>query len=434
MTDQLTTDAKNAVTQDKIQDQLKEIVGPEIAEIRKAMIAKGKEMQESFDDALDQIKKHRDHSQHGQKGMELAKLVKCLAAGKKKEGDTIKLAKSFAKQWGYDGIPEAIDKGFSIDPETGSAGVDVVKAMGESTLADGGALVPDGMTSDFIQIIHDEMTVGTLGARQVSVPTGSLPIRKGTSGATAYWVGESSNITPSTPQTGLVNLRTHKLAALVALSNELIFDSSDFALQWVRDELASVMEETLDLAYLRGLGTANSPKGVLYQVVSANKNNATQAGAAATLAEMSLDLTKMLYLLLAYLKRIVSGGWVMHARSWYWLFQILTSDGYPAFRDEMRAGTLFGFPFRLTSQIPINLGTGTNESEIYLGDWSRFMLGFTGGMRIDVSTEAAYYDGAAQQAAFSRDETVIRAVTRNGCEPRYAGQEFAVLDAVKWGA
>lgn len=98
----------------------------------------------------------------------------------------------------------------------------------------------------------------------------------------------------------------------------------------------------------------------------------------------------------------------------------------------MQTGLLRGVPFRATTAVPINLGGGT-ASEVYLADFSEVLIGETGSIAIDVSTEAAYHDGSAVVSAFSKDQTVIRLIMANDLAVRHL-EAVAVLDGVTWGA
>jgi HK97 family phage major capsid protein len=66
----------------------------------------------------------------------------------------------------------------------------------------------------------------------------------------------------------------------------------------------------------------------------------------------------------------------------------------------------------VTNQVPTDLGTGANESQAFVGQWDQLALGLRSSLQIEVSREAGYYDGTQVQSAFSRDQTVIRAILR----------------------
>lgn len=414
-----TTDKSKSFDQEAIQGMITEALGKEFAEQRKMYMKKGEEITEKAEQAIARLMS-KEKAANEERGMEFARFVKAYMVGHMKDGQGSALGKAqdYAKKAGWHGMPEKLEK-----------------AMGENTLSSGGALVPVDQTDDFIGLIHDDSIVSQLGARSVPVPRGNLPIRKAVTGVTTSWLDEAVAITPSTPTTGLVNLQTHKLAGLVALSNELIYDSSDFATRYVRDEMSEGLAETSDLAYLRGLGTANTPKGMLYQVASGNTVTAAMAGTASTLAEVTSDMVEVVYLVMNDLKnKILRPGFAWAPRTWMYLFSLLTSTGAPAFQNELKMGTFFGMPFKMSTQIPINLGSGTNESEVYFADFARLMIGTTGGIEIKMSDTAAYYDGSAVQSSFSNDESVIRGIMRTGFAPRYAGTEIGIINTVKWGA
>jgi HK97 family phage major capsid protein len=70
-----------------------------------------------------------------------------------------------------------------------------------------------------------------------------------------------------------------------------------------------------------------------------------------------------------------------------------------------------------TNQVPSNLGVGVNESQAFVGQWDQLALGLRSSIQIEVSRDAGYFDGSAQQSAFSKDQTVIRAILRADWQP-----------------
>jgi HK97 family phage major capsid protein len=81
---------------------------------------------------------------------------------------------------------------------------------------------------------------------------------------------------------------------------------------------------------------------------------------------------------------------------------------------EMAQGLLKGYPVKHTTNIPVNLGAGSNETEIYFADWADVLIGETGTMTIDFSREATYTDDTGTLvSAFSRNQSVLRVVGGN---------------------
>jgi len=96
-------------------------------------------------------------------------------------------------------------------------------------------------------------------------------------------------------------------------------------------------------------------------------------------------------------------------------------------------GRLFGFPFGVTTQVPDNLGDGEDESEIYFVDFADAAIGESSRVEIEISSEAAYYDGSNVVSAFSLDQTVLRAIARHDFAMR-RNTSGAVIQAVTWGS
>jgi HK97 family phage major capsid protein len=112
---------------------------------------------------------------------------------------------------------------------------------------------------------------------------------------------------------------------------------------------------------------------------------------------------------------------------------LITEQGAKAF-PEMENGQLRGRPYRVSNQVPINLGSSpANESEIYLADFAHVVVGEASQMEVTASETAAYHDGSNVQAAFSKDQTVMRAIARHDINLRHDAS-VAVIQAVKWGA
>ena len=97
-----------------------------------------------------------------------------------------------------------------------------------------------------------------------------------TGGSTAYWVGEASSITESTPTTGNLDLQAKKLGVLVKVNNELLRFASPSAEGLVRLDMARVAALKADLAMLEGTG-GTQIKGLL-TYTDIGTHTATTAG------------------------------------------------------------------------------------------------------------------------------------------------------------
>ena len=132
---------------------------------------------------------------------------------------------------------------------------------------------------------------------------------------------------------------------------------------------------------------------------------------------------------------MINPGWIMAPRTEQKLATIQNANGVFAFRDEVIRGTLWGYPIGVTTNVPITLDTSgagnDNESEIYLVDFAQVLIGESMGLLVDSSQEAAYHAGSHVQAAFSLDQTVVRAIAEHDLGLRH-DKAVAMLTDVTW--
>ena len=353
-----------------------------------------------------------------QKGMAFARVVRAMAAArmnKMGQEGTVNILRS----WGDDDIAETI-----------SAAQTKALAAGDATA--GGFLVPTEFSNEVIELLRAQSVVRRLGSRTVQMPTGTLKYPKIATGANATYIGENVNIGKSEEAFGQLTLTFKKLAVLTPISNDLLRYSSPSADAIVRDDLVSAMATKEDTSFLRGAGTDATPKGLLNWAVADQK---IAANGTVNLANITNDLGQLVVKLKQADIPMISPGWVMAPRTEQKLATIQTTTGAFAFRDEIVRGTLWGWPVGVTTNVPITLDTtgagNDNESEIYLVDFAQVLIGESQGLLVDSSQEAAYHDGSSVQAAFSLDQTVVRAIAEHDLGMRH-DKAIAMLTGVTW--
>jgi HK97 family phage major capsid protein len=305
---------------------------------------------------------------------------------------------------------------------------DVAKALAAGTGSSGGFMVPENYVADIIEFLRPASVVLSLNPLVVPMPNGTMTMPKLTGGSSASYIGENTNIVPSQPQFGQLRLTARKLAALVPISNDLIRFATPSADTVVRDDLVLAIAQRQDLAFIRDLGTGNAPKGLRYWAPVAT--NVVLANPVVSLANTTTDLGSLVLCLKQANVRMIRPGWIFSPRTEEYLLNVRDGLGNFAFRPEMLTGKLRTFPYRTTTQIPNNLGAGA-DSEVYLADFADVVVGDVGTLRLDASTEAAYYDGANVVAAFSLDQTVVRAIVEHDIGMRHDAS-VAVLTGVEW--
>jgi HK97 family phage major capsid protein len=153
------------------------------------------------------------------------------------------------------------------------------KALGTLSDIAGGSLVPLPMMGELIDLQRNLETFANAGAQEVALPpNGRLQFPKLTGGSTAYWVGEGTSITESTPATGNLDLQAKKLGIFVKVNNELVRFASPSAEGLIRNDMARTAALKADLAMLEGTG-GTQIKGLLtYSGISSYTASTVAAG------------------------------------------------------------------------------------------------------------------------------------------------------------
>ena len=304
---------------------------------------------------------------------------------------------------------------------------DVAAAMNKTTPSAGGYIVPTGYVAEIIELLRPSSVVRASGVRSIRLPNGRLNMGRQNGSSTANYGSEGADIVKSEPTLTNFELNAKKLTALVPISNDLIRYADPSALAFVMDDMRATMGAREDLAFLRDNGSGDLVKGLRY---AANPGNIIPATASPTLVTITQDRGKAL----AAIKRAnvptVAPVWVMHPDVEQYLMDLRDGNGNLAF-PEMARGVWGSVPYKTTTQIPTNLGTGTNETEIYLYEASQCVIGDALDMVLDVSQEASYIDGGTLVSAYSRDQTVVRAISAHDFGLRH-DRAAAVLTGVTW--
>jgi HK97 family phage major capsid protein len=403
---------------------IKSTAGKDVAELVRQAVEQqlaAKQPSAGIPEYLSRLFAEKSAPEKAAPGMTFARYLRALAAARNDKEKAVKIAKA----WGYDDVAAGLEK--SIE-----------KAMAAGDPTAGGFLVPVEFSQDVIELLRATGVVRSLGPTTMPMTSGSVKVPRITSGSSASYVGENTNIAKSQVGTGQLTLTFKKLAVLVPISNDLLRYSAPSADGIVRDDAVRAMGAREDLAFIRGDGMSGTPAGLKTWINAANKF----AAQSDTLANITTDLGNCMKLVMdqnitLIMQQGATGsvdvrpGWIFSPRTWKRLTTVQTTTGAYAFRDEMLRGTLWGFPFRVTTQVPSNLGTGTH-SEIYFGAFAHAVIGESLGLIVDASQDAAYHDGNNVVAAFSQDQTVIRVMAEHDFALRHDGA-FAMIEEVTWG-
>ncbi len=135
-------------------------------------------------------------------------------------------------------------------------------------------------------------------------------------------------------------------------------------------------------------------------------------------------------------------GWIFHPRLIATLETLkdttghyLMDTGMLSFDPAGTGGSLLGYPFKTTTQIPVNLTTGSSTDTSYVlfsSDWSEVWVGENDQLEIALSSEATYTadGGATYVSAFQNQQTLFRASMTHDIAARRP-QFLSVLTGVR---
>ena len=331
----------------------------------------------------------------------------------------------------------------------------VTKALVTSTGPAGGFIVPPDYMNEIIELLRPVAQVRAAQPRNIPMPRGTMTIPGQASAATASYGAESARITSSQQSLNSIVATYKKLTALVPVSNDMMRYADPAVDAFVRDDLVKVIALREDLAFLLGDGTQDTPRGFTsfanaYAVANGGTAGVWKTASASTAASGGNFITSTSAYTLATAAQELGGlvnkldaanvmdrrrVWFMHPRSKNYLYNVQNSLGVYVYRDEMNRGTLLGYPFKITTQIPVNLYDASSNSDcsfVMLAEMDEAMLLDSMQLELAVSREGTYIDATgATISAFQNDQTLIRAVAEHDFQLRHDAA-IAVLQFVRW--
>jgi len=332
----------------------------------------------------------------------------------------------------------------------------VTRALNASTGSAGGFIIPPDYMNEIIELLRPMAQVRNAGPRVLPMPRGTMTLPGQASAATASYGNELVTIGSSQQTLNQIVASYKKLTALVPVTNDMMRYADPAVDAFVRDDLVKIIALREDLAFLLGDGTQNTPRGYTsfangYATANGGTAGVWNTGANSTAAsggnwitsngtytlstaaqELGGLMNKLDTANVPDIKRV----WFFHPRTKNYLYNVQNSLGVYVYRDEINQGKLLGYPFRCSTQIPINIwdATGTNQdcSFIFLAEMSETMILDSMQLELAVSRDGTYIDASgATQSAFSNDQTLIRAIAEHDFQIRHDAS-VAVAQFVRW--
>lgn len=308
------------------------------------------------------------------------------------------------------------------------------RTLNSANASAGGVLLPENMADDMIDILRPNTTFLQGNPIDTPMPNGTFKQSAAASGASAAYRGETSAIAVSNPTFRAINMSAKLLGGIVPVSNQLIRWSLPKVAQWVERDLSSAMGTRMDLAAFRGDGLQDTPLGITNIAGVLRQDCASATGATPTAAQVEAD-AKVLELQMENNNLPLLGvEWRMAPRTFKYLQDMRDGNSNSIYPSLSLPNPMWrGYPVRKTTQIPTNLGVGTDASEIYLVAFGHVLFGNAMSMQLAISDVATVVNGAQTINSFQDGVTVVKAEMEHDFDIRYT-QAVCVLTAVKWGS
>ncbi len=251
------------------------------------------------------------------------------------------------------------------------------RALSEGSDSGGGYSVPEILSAELIDLMRAKSVAIQAGARTAKLTSDLQHIAKVASDPVPAWRAENGSVNESDPTFTRVTFAPKSLAVLVKASRELLEDSLNIR-EKLPEILAASLAKELDRVVFMGTGTGNEPTGLdSLSGVTAIAVDAPLASYAPLLSARKALMGVNTDMVTAY---------VMHSDTESAFGSLVDLQGqplqHPSILDRPE-------PMRMltTTQIPTDLGAGTNETTVYAGDFRQLVIGVRSDIRIEILKE-----------------------------------------------
>lgn len=289
----------------------------------------------------------------------------------------------------------------------GVAGMRLTESVRNSLLvgtdAAGGFTLPSYLQLQILEAMVPVSSLLTAGAGVAKLEEGSKNYRIAAISTvpTAAWRLEAGTLATSEPVFRSVDITPQSLSFQFKVSRELLNDASNLD-QALFNAIAQAFSKELDRAGLRGSGTAPEIRGILNTSSIQTVTNGNNGASLATTAYS--NFISGIQAILAANGPMPTAA-IMSPRSLTGLAGLLDTTNQPRQQPKILDNT----QFIATSQIPNNLtvGTSTDCSEIYLGDFSSVIYFMREGVSVQLLKELYAGTGEIGFACHTRVDVAV---------------------------
>lgn len=288
--------------------------------------------------------------------------------------------------------------------------VATLKVLSGATGAAGGYLVPDELYKEIVGLAYEKSVV-LPRARHFPMKSDTLNIPARGTAPNVYWVDQGAQITLDTAMNfGQKTLSAKKLAAIVAVTDELLADSVVDLVDYINAEVAEQFALEFDNQALTGTGSPIT--GILGD---SNVNTVTMATGKTAFTDMTADdLSKMIDALQSV--ALPGASFILHRTILGHVRTLKDSNNNYIWAPPAgnQPATIWSYPYLLSDKMPALSETAADTAFVIFGNLKYFFVGERAEMKADLSTEAAVTDGGTLKSAYEYDWTLLRFIWRVG--------------------
>lgn len=276
--------------------------------------------------------------------------------------------------------------------------LNMIKAgtVGTTTSAEYSSLVqPNNLQNEFIEMLRANTVFDKLSSQMTSVPFNSR-IPSQATGSSSFWTGEGAEKQITNPSFADVEIKEHKLAAIVIITDELLRNASPSVDKLILNDLVAATSAKIDQTFLDDVvADAVRPEGLLNGVTAVTATGRTAAEYSADLAALKAQ----------FIANNLSLSGV------YYIMSEVQASELAELRDVMGntyfTGMNAGYNQKSLGGIPV-LETQTAEGKIILVKPSELLLADDGGVQVSYSDQATLNNGGTVVNLWQENKLAIR--------------------------
>lgn len=278
-----------------------------------------------------------------------------------------------------------------------------VKDLSEGTDSEGGYLVPTPLSNKVYEIV----TAQGLARREMSVvpmSSKSLDLTTLTTKPVVYYPAEGAQITASDLVFGRKTLTAAKMAAITAMSNEVVEDANIDLVNFNIQKIAEALMEEEDGAFFNTSSSAN-----IEGLLEATTNTVTMGTGDTSFANLAYgDLVDVIYTIGARQRK--GAKWCFSSYITSLVMKLTDSQNRPIWSraTEGQPAMLLGYPVLENDEMPDSGDDGVSTEFLVFGNFKKYLIGDRKKMTATILKEGTI--GSTNLA--EQDSTGLRVIQR----------------------